>query len=63
MHCCLLETRLGGGSQVHQQEELGQIPDAVGERDQNTQGKSVALRKNCFPGVQWIIVIRLMHLH
>lgn len=30
---------------MHKQEELGQIPDTVGERDQNTKGKSEILRK------------------
>lgn len=30
---------------MHKQEEPGQIPDTVGERDQNTQGKSEPLRK------------------
>ena len=39
MYPVLLETRLGGGSKMHKQEEPGQIPVPAGERDQKTQGK------------------------
>ena len=38
--CIPIETWLGGGSQMHKQEESLQIPNTIGERDQNTQGKS-----------------------
>ena len=38
--CISIETWLGGGSQMHKQEESLQIPNTIGERDQNTQGKS-----------------------
>lgn len=34
-----LETRLGGGSKMHKQEELGQISDAAGEGNQNIEGE------------------------
>lgn len=32
------EARLGSCSQMHQQEEFGQIPDPFGQRDQDIKG-------------------------
>lgn len=33
------ETRLGGGRQVHQQEEPEQVSNSAGKRDQNPEGE------------------------
>lgn len=37
--CLVSETRLGGGRQVHQQEESGQVSNSAGKRDQNPEGE------------------------
>lgn len=56
------ETWLGGGSKVHKQEEPGQIPDTVRERDQNTQGKSEVLFSQEFTGFQLLGFLQFMCL-
>lgn len=35
----MAEPRLGGGRQVHQQEESGQVSNSAGERDPNPEGE------------------------
>ncbi len=47
---------------MHKQEEPGQIPNTAGKRDQNTQGKTEALRKYYFPRVYCSPVIRLLYV-
>lgn len=39
MHFLFSEAWLGGCSQMHKQEEFGQIPDSSGQRDQDIEGK------------------------
>lgn len=61
MYFLLLETGLGGGSEMHKQEELGQISDAAGERDQNTEGEpelSGLLQENT---CRTIAITKLIH--
>lgn len=47
MHCIFCaEARLGSCSQMHQQEEPGQIPDPFGERDQDIKGDFLLALQN-----------------
>lgn len=50
----LLETWLGGGSEMHQQEESGEIPDAAGQRDQNTEGETCCLFLGRYRNIKYV---------